>query len=741
VALKSASFARAEARDDELVVPGILATSAEVVHYFFETGLIRLQLEITPELVESWGIDTLPFLADHGANLFSGPKIDQVIGRVANLRADNGSLRVDFRFDPDFRQYYDRVHRGTLTDSSVGADVFEAVLVELGGDEDEDKPPLYRATNWRPREGSLVWAGADADAKLRRQDMPPEMKKLIEAEVQRQLAQRAEGDPPEESEDDSGEDDDGADAEQAEDAPDEERAMDDEEMARAVEAGVKAALRERRRAERGAPAATGKVLPLRGGGNDARVQRRTSMDVAVAAAARQGVPTSVIQEAERLAGGDVKTFNTAMRKHLQANQSVPEVAPRRGQITGGVDGVVRAMGDMVYVATARVCPDRRDPDAPDKTFAQQALERGYRDPRSLSLVGMVETIARASDPNLGVVTSPLDLVKRMMRKQFVGLEQVTIDARGGRMVRDARGGVTPSDLPSVFLDIVSKILMASYQRYNLPWERIARIEEVNDFREVNLIWYDIAGQYSPLAQGENLKPLVLRDKIGKFQADNFGHVLKIEYHAIINDDMGIVGRAPQLVGEWCASQQVKVYADMVISGTPIGGSTIWTGNFDVAVSNPYDYATLFETIRKRSLAVEPVARGAGEDPRNTPGKSYSMQPDTMLYGLDHNKPLFDYIAPLKLPANPDEVRRPFELALYENSHEVLDLDADHAYLYPGPSSPHCPFAAGWVRGQRMSVTLSETGGYEQDGVLIRATNTFGAATVNTNAAYRISDSD
>jgi hypothetical protein len=737
VALKSASFARAEARDDELVVPGILATSAEVVHYFFETGLIRLQLEITPELVESWGIDTLPFLADHGANLFSGPKIDQVIGRVANLRADNGNLRVDFRFDPDFRQYYDRVHRGTLTDSSVGADVFEAVLVELGGDEDEDKPPLYRATNWRPREGSLVWAGADADAKLRRHDMPPEMKKMIEAEVARQLA-RAEGDPPEETDEDAGEGEEPAaegDAEQAEDAPAEERAMDDEEMARAIEAGVKAALR----AKRTRANAELQIVPLRGG--RAAPAQRTSMDVAIAAAARQGIPTNVIQAAEQQAAGDVKAFNLAMRRHLQASQAVPEVAPRRGQITGGVDGVVRAMGDMVYVATARVCPDRRDPDAPDKTFAQQAIERGYRDPRSLSLVGMVETIARASDPNLGVVTSPLDLVKRMMRKQFVGLEQVTIDSRGGRMVRDARGGLTPSDLPSVFLDIVSKILMASYQRYNLPWERIARIEEVNDFREVNLIWYDIAGQFSPLAQGENLKPLVLRDKIGKFQADNFGHVLKIEYHAIINDDLGIVGRAPQLVGEWCASQQVKVFADMVISGTPIGGATIWAGNFDVAVSNPYDYATLFETIRKRSLAVEPVARGASEDPRNTPGRSYSMQPDTMLYGLDHNKPLFDYIAPLRLAANPDQVRRDYETTLYENSHEVLDLEADHAYLYPGPSSPHCPFAAGWVRGQRMSVTLSETGGYEQDGVLIRATNTFGAATVNTNAAYRISDSD
>jgi hypothetical protein len=730
---------RAEAREDGLVIPGILATSAEVVHFFWETGLIRLQLVVTDDLLKSWAIETLPFLKDHGdAPGMYKPGIDTVIGRVTELRVDGDVLRADFLFNPRFKNYYEDVQNGFLTDLSVGADIFEAVLVEI--DETDDEPPLYRATNWRPREGSLVWAGADTEAKFRRNEMDPEeLQKLIDTAVKRALALRAEGDEAPDDDEETDEADD-ADAEQAEDAPDEERSMDDDEMARAVEAGVKSALRSRGRTQRGKPVpAPGKVLPLRGASQPAN----RSMDVAVAAATRQGVPTDVIQAAETQSAGDVKAFSLAMRRHLQANQAVPEVAPRRGQqrITGGDSGVMRAMGDMVIVTCARALPGAKDPDAPDKTFAQRAAERGYTNPRSLSLVGMVETIARAHDPNLGVVTSPLDLVKRMMRTQFVALDQVQFDSRGGRMVRDARGGVTPSDLPSVYLDIVYKILMASYQRYNLPWEQIARIEEVNDFRQVNLVWYDIAGQYNPLGQGQDLSPLVLRDKTGKFQAQNFGHVLKIEYYAIINDDMGIVGRAPQLVGEWCASQQVKVFSDMVVSGTPIGGSTIWAGNFDAAVSNPYDYATLFESIRKLSLAVEPVARGATEDPRNTPGKSYSMQPDTMLYGVDHNKKLFDYFAPLRLQANPDQVRRDYENTLYENSHEVLDLTAHHAYLYPGPSSPHCPFAAGWVRGQRMSVTLTETGGYEQDGVLIRATNTFGAATVNTNAAYRISDSD
>jgi hypothetical protein len=731
IALKCASFVRAESRNDEngLVVPGILATDAEVEHYFFETGLIRLQLEITPELVESWGIETMPFLADHGSNIFSGPKIDQVIGRVANLRADGGLLRVDFRFDPDFRHYYDRVERGTLTDSSVGADVFEAILVELS--EDDDKPPLYRATNWRPREGSLVWAGADTEAKFRRNAMDPqELQRMIDAAVERKLAQRAEGDESSEEteEEETAAAEDEADAEQAEDAPNEQRSMDDDEMARDVAAGVKAALRAR--ARRGA------VVPIR-----PAPRANRSIDVAVSAAIDLGVKDDVIRAAKADANGDAKAFSLALRTHLRSSQAVPEVAPRRGRVTGGESGVTRAMADMVLVAAARASRDGRDPGAPGKTFGQLAAERGYHNPANLSMLGMVETIARAHDPNLGVVTNPLDLVKRMMRAQFVSSEQVTFDHRGARMVRDAHGGVTPADLPSVFLDVVYKVLMASYTRYNLPWADIARVEQVADFRQVNLIWYDIAGQYSPLAKGENLRPLVLRDKAGVFQADNFGHVLKIEYHAIINDDLGIIGRAPQLVGEWCASQQVKVFADMVTSGTPIGGSTIWAGNFDHAVSNPHDYATILEAIRKKALAVVPVAAGAAEDPRNTPGKSYSLQPDTMLYGIDHQKPLFDYMAPLRLPANPDVVRRTYETTLYENSHEVLDFTADHAYLYPGPSSPHCPFAVGWVRGQQMAVTLSETGGYEQDGVLIRATNTFGAAVINNNAAYRISDSD
>jgi hypothetical protein len=722
VALKSASFARAEAREDGLVIPGILATGAEVVHFFWETGLIRLQLAMDADLLKSWNIDTIPFLKDHATG------VDTMIGRVGELTIDGNVLRADFRFNPRFKDYYDDVERGFITDLSVGADIFEAILVELS--EDDDKPPLYRATNWRPREGSLVWAGADTEAKFRRNAMDPqELQRMIDAAVERKLAQRAEGDESsEETEEEEAAAEDEADAEQAEDAPNEQRSMDDDEMARDVAAGVKAALRAR--ARRGA------VVPIR-----PAPRANRSIDVAVSAAIDLGVKDDVIRAAKADANGDAKAFSLALRTHLRSSQAVPEVAPRRGRVTGGESGVTRAMADMVLVAAARASRDGRDPGAPGKTFGQLAAERGYHNPANLSMLGMVETIARAHDPNLGVVTNPLDLVKRMMRAQFVSSEQVTFDHRGARMVRDAHGGVTPADLPSVFLDVVYKVLMASYTRYNLPWADIARVEQVADFRQVNLIWYDIAGQYSPLAKGENLRPLVLRDKAGVFQADNFGHVLKIEYHAIINDDLGIIGRAPQLVGEWCASQQVKVFADMVTSGTPIGGSTIWAGNFDHAVSNPHDYATILEAIRKKALAVVPVAAGAAEDPRNTPGKSYSLQPDTMLYGIDHQKPLFDYMAPLRLPSNPDVVRRTYETTLYENSHEVLDFTADHAYLYPGPSSPHCPFAVGWVRGQQMAVTLSETGGYEQDGVLIRATNTFGAAVINNNAAYRISDSD
>lgn len=723
----------------------MVATSREVVHWTWQAGYIRLALAITDELVASWGVDSVPFLRDHGSSDgFGGraPEIDDVLGRLRNLRVESEQLVADAVFDPDFEAYYQRVKRGTLTDASAGFEVMEAVLEEF--DEDGDEYPLYRATEWRLREGSLVWTGADEDSKFRRQKMDPEqIAKMIEGAVtramsgQRDAAAAADGagagDAGGEAAGEADADTNAAEVDEtaaAEAEADEQRAggMGDDDMERAIKAGVAAAMAVHGK--------RGQIIPMQ-----TRQPRSQSMDVAFAAAIRQGVPADVVQRAEQDSHGDVRAFNAMVRRHLQDQQAVPAVAPRRGSVTGGQDGVTRAMGDMVVVACARQVPTARtNPnDTSSPTYAQEAAKRGYRDVHGTSMLSMVETIARAHNPSLGVVTNPRMLIEHMMAERFVAPEHIVRDdAMGnGRFIRDAYGGLTPSDLQSVFLDITYKILMAGYMRYSLPWAQVARIQPVTDFRPVNLIWYDVAGQYEKLAQGENLRPLTLRDKSAQFQADNYGHVLKVEYHAIIDDDLGVITRLPQLLGEWCASQQTRVFALAVASGTPIGGSTVYAGDFDLAVADQFDYETNFETIRQRALAVVPVAAGANEDPRNTPGRTYSMQPDTLLYGLNHNKPLFDYMQPIQLIDSRTENRRAYEQQLYNNSHEVLDLPGNNAYLYPGPQSPHCPFTVGWVRGEQMRTTMMETGGHEQDGLLFRCTSTFGAGTTNNNAAYRI----
>jgi hypothetical protein len=132
------------------------------------------RLEVIDEVLlgEAAAIPTqMPLLANH-----SRYSLDDVIGSIRGLRLESGSIlgRLHFADDEQSERAWQKVRAGHITDVSVGYRVNESVEIQSGQTAivkgrtyTAGKRTLRVATNWTPKEGSLVPIGADKAAKIR----------------------------------------------------------------------------------------------------------------------------------------------------------------------------------------------------------------------------------------------------------------------------------------------------------------------------------------------------------------------------------------------------------------------------------------------------------------------------------------------------------------------------------------------------------------------------------------------
>lgn len=700
--------ARQDGEAESLVVPGILATQAEVVHYLWGVGFARVILEITDELVNGWDLESLPFMRDHARS------IDAAIGRMYNLRVESGDLWVDAEFDPDLgAKYHSAVMRGTLTDLSVTASLNELALVEPG---DEDKLPLYRAIDWKPLEGSLVWRGADDAAEFRRSYMDPEQITqalrsigLDDAQIEAVLA--ASATTPEAAPD-------GGTPQPAERA---EGDVTEIAVPQDVDSLAAAIVRHM----------LGQTTTATPAAETQPSKAERAMQVAIGQARKFGIAEEVIERGQAESNGNAESFGLAMRRELERRQQVPEVTPRR--VSGGHERRYEALADMAACLRSR-CGVASEAD--QKRISQHGLE-----PHRTTMVALATRAVQAWNPGQQTTSDPTlmleEFSRETMHRALPGRIPV-LGMPGMRFVqRDSWGGLVPGDLSAVYADVMHKVLMESYDRAALPFDQLARRRDVTDRRVQHMIHTDIAGRFDPLGVGENLKPITVREQDTEFVVHPYGHYHKVEWASFVDDDLGFLQQLPQQLGIWHGSQKTKVFTVAVTAGKLRDGTAIYTGSYDATVADVTDFRAILETIRNIALAATPIPAGANEDPRNDPGKSYALMPTVMLYPHGIRLKWESFAAPQDVD-NRADMRVTYERALWSRSHEGLYLPENNWHVWPGPESPFCPFMYGEIVGQGMTLRVGPTGPTEQDGVYVRVTSTFGAAPVRDKTAFRVS---
>ncbi|MHB8953561.1 MAG: phage major capsid protein [Pirellulaceae bacterium] len=154
--------------EQERTVEATISTESPVEVYDWRSGNVIEEVL----LAETAAIPSqMPMLANH-----SRWSLDDVIGSIRDIRIESGAIvgRLYFADDPDAMRAWNKVRDGHITDVSVGYRVTEAVEIQPGTSTNVNgrtfkagKRTLRVATNWTPKEGSLVPIGADQAAKIR----------------------------------------------------------------------------------------------------------------------------------------------------------------------------------------------------------------------------------------------------------------------------------------------------------------------------------------------------------------------------------------------------------------------------------------------------------------------------------------------------------------------------------------------------------------------------------------------
>jgi len=98
--------------------------------------------------------------------------VDTAIGRIENVRVDNGEIKADVVFGTDQESdvVFNKYREGILTDVSIGYTYNEVTINERKG-----KPPEVVVNRFEIHELSAVWKGFDKNAKVGREHLKEEV--------------------------------------------------------------------------------------------------------------------------------------------------------------------------------------------------------------------------------------------------------------------------------------------------------------------------------------------------------------------------------------------------------------------------------------------------------------------------------------------------------------------------------------------------------------------------------------
>lgn len=415
------------------------------------------------------------------------------IGAVleAAVEGTKSTALLQFSDREDINDVWNDVKKGLLCNVSVGYEILERVLVK----QNDDGPDEYRVTKWRPMEISVVDIPADPTVGVGRSDGVEHFYRVLNLDT----GPAATGEP------DGDSNMSGKDKNQPADDPT--RGEDDKvDKSVADDLAKKAADKAAKQARKDALKEEGDRQNAIRGVFDGHAVTKESTALLTKCLEDQNCTVEIAREALLDEIGKRKTPTGT--GHVQPGEDAADKF--RDMAMNNLQ--VRAM--------------QKDDEGKPVVVDNANTLRGFSLPE----------IARAclQFHNLDASGRSVDIIGRALTMRSSGI------------------GATPSDFANILQNIAAKAALLGYAEANETWMRWCRVGNLTDFKQASRVGLSQFEDLELIGPGGEYRYGKFTDKGETIQLASYGKIFPIARQTIVNDDLQMLLRAPDLMGRAAA---------------------------------------------------------------------------------------------------------------------------------------------------------------------------------------------
>lgn len=273
-----------------------------------------------------------------------------------------------------------------------------------------------------------------------------------------------------------------------------------------------------------------------------------------------------VAKIQELAKGHPTIQATAIEQGWTSERTELEVL-KASRPTAAPGGIVRAGGVVTsLVLEAALCQSLRLPGI-EKQFDAKTLEAAHSQFRGV--IGLKEALVLAAEAN-----------------GYQGQQGPwAIDRDLGGVLKAAMPGpslqasFSSLSLPGIFANTANKFLLAAFMAVERTWRGITAVRPVRDFKTVTS--YRLTGDmvYAEVGPDGELKHATVGEQSFTNRAKTYGRMFGLTRTDIINDDLGALASAPQMIGRGGALKLNSVFWTEFMANT---ASFFTSGNANFA---------------------------------------------------------------------------------------------------------------------------------------------------------------
>lgn len=157
-------------------------------------------------------------------------------------------------------------------------------------------------------------------------------------------------------------------------------------------------------------------------------------------------------------------------------------------------------------------------------------------------------------------TTLLDMARECVERSGVSTKGMTKDELAGRAMHST------TDFPLLLTSIQRVTLKAAYGEERQTWQPLARQDNLPDFRDMSVM--EVGGSMLPeeLKEGGEYKAGTISETKGSWRLTEYGKKLVVGRRLIINDNLGYITRAIQVLGRGVAVFEANQMWGMLTTG-------------------------------------------------------------------------------------------------------------------------------------------------------------------------------